>query len=109
MKRISLPLLLFSICFISINNFCKAQNTFSDRHINFDTDWKFHFGDASDPSKDFNYTVATIFSKTGNAHGTAIDDKFNDTSWRKFKSSTRLGSGTPFCKLSEFGRIVSWV
>ncbi len=81
MKRISLPLLLFSICFISINNFCKAQNTFSDRHINFDTDWKFHFGDASDPSKDFNYTVATIFSKTGNAHGTAIDDKFNDTSW----------------------------
>jgi len=80
MKRISVLFLFISLfCFIG---FCNAQNTFSNRHRNFDDNWKFHLGDASNPLKDFNYSIANIFSKTGNAYGSAIDDKFNDTSWR---------------------------
>lgn len=50
--------------------------------INFDTDWKFHLGHAADAKKDFNYSIATIFSKTGKAEKTAIDPKFDDTYWR---------------------------
>lgn len=81
MKRISIPL-LFSILLFCFTKFCNAQNTFPNRHINFDDDWKFHFGDASDPLKDFNYSISNIFSKTGNTYRSAIDNKFNDTSWR---------------------------
>ena len=53
------------------------------RKINFDNDWKFAFGSANNPAKDFNYSAATIFSKSGNAPGTAIDPHFHDSSWRK--------------------------
>ncbi len=82
MKKISLQLFLFSILLISSNNFCRAQNILAGRHINFDEDWKFHFGNASDPLKDFNYSIANIFSKTGKGEGTAIANKFSDTAWR---------------------------
>jgi beta-galactosidase len=51
-----------------------AQNKMS-----FDDGWKFHFGHAADPSKDFKYGVATIFSKTGGAFETAIDPNFEDS------------------------------
>jgi beta-galactosidase len=81
MKNILLLFLFFYFLFNSSHN-CIAQNIITNRHINFDEDWKFHFGNAGDPSKDFNYSVANIFSKTGKAEGSAIDNKFNDTSWR---------------------------
>jgi beta-galactosidase len=51
-------------------------------HLNFDKDWKFHLGDASDPAKDFNFRAVPIFVKTGGAKGTAIAPDFNDSSWR---------------------------
>lgn len=75
---------LFLIFFLQVfvQGFSNGQSTESERHLNFDNDWKFHFGNASDPLKDFNYSIATIFSKTGKAEGTAIDNKFNDSSWR---------------------------
>jgi beta-galactosidase len=49
---------------------------------NFDNDWKFHFGHAANPEKDFNYSIATIFSKSGGAYRTAIDPRFKDSAWR---------------------------
>lgn len=52
------------------------------KKINIDENWKFHFGNAADPAKDFNYSIATIFSKSGGAAGTAIDARFNDSSWK---------------------------
>ncbi len=65
---------------LSLSTICsKAQLR---KKVNFDSDWKFYFGNANDPSKDFNYSLATIFSKTGAAPLTAIDSKFNDSSWR---------------------------
>ncbi len=40
-------------------------------------------GNANDATKDFNYSLTTIFSKSGNAPGTPIDSKFHDSAWRK--------------------------
>ncbi|HEX3767116.1 MAG TPA: hypothetical protein VHT72_02015, partial [Puia sp.] len=34
------------------------------QHISLDADWKFHFGHAADPAKDFDYSTTAIFSKT---------------------------------------------
>jgi beta-galactosidase len=51
------------------------------KKINFDTDWKFAFGHAADASKDFNYSIANIFSKSGKAEKTAIDPRFDDKDW----------------------------
>ncbi|MBV9960939.1 MAG: glycosyl hydrolase 53 family protein [Parafilimonas sp.] len=71
----------FLLMLIASATFSSAQS-FS-RKINFDNNWKFAFGSANNPAKDFNYSVTTIFSKSGNAPGTAIDPKFYDSSWRK--------------------------
>jgi beta-galactosidase len=59
-----------------------AQNSFQREKINFDRDWKFHPGHATDPAKDFNFKVANLFSKTGKAEGTAVDPRFDDKDWR---------------------------
>lgn len=52
------------------------------KRINIDDNWRFHFGNAADPAKDFNYSIATIFSKSGGAARTAVDPRFVDTTWR---------------------------
>ncbi|MEO8859790.1 MAG: beta-galactosidase GalA [Ginsengibacter sp.] len=79
MKNIILLFLLFSLRapIVSV-----AQNNTTDRHLKFDENWRFHLGNAADPSKDFNYSVANIFSKTGKGDGTPVDTKFKDSSWR---------------------------
>ncbi|HEY4285916.1 MAG TPA: beta-galactosidase GalA [Puia sp.] len=52
------------------------------QHISLDEGWKFHFGDAADPAKDFNFRTASIFVKSGKAEGTAIAPNYDDRSWR---------------------------
>ena len=64
-----------SICF------CFGQIS-PRKKINIDDNWKFHFGNTANPEKDFNYSIATIFAKSGAASGTAIDSRFNDSTWR---------------------------
>ena len=68
-------LLLLSTIFLPL--FALAQ-----RHQSFDANWKFHLGDAADPSKDFNYRTASVFIKSGRAGGTAIAPDFDDRDWR---------------------------
>ena len=51
-------------------------------HQNIDENWKFHLGNASDPLKDFNYGIANIYKKSGEAGNTPINPKFNDSAWR---------------------------
>jgi beta-galactosidase len=63
-------------------SFSVAQISTVRKHINFDSDWKFHFGNAADPAKDFNYGVTAILSKSGKTDKTALDMKFNDADWR---------------------------
>ncbi len=68
--------LLAAAMLICICSFAQRQQ------VNIDNNWKFSFGHAANPEKDFNYGIKTIFSKSGGAAGTAIDAKFNDSSWR---------------------------
>lgn len=72
-KRFSIAL-----CFIV----CLVQALAQRRHISLDNNWKFAFGNAANPEKDFNYGLRTVFSKSGGAAGTAIDPSFKDSSWR---------------------------
>ena len=53
------------------------------RRVSLDENWHFHFGHSNDPTKDFNYSISNIFSKTGAAVNTAIDPRFDDSKWRK--------------------------
>jgi beta-galactosidase len=84
MKKIIVSL---TVCFILTGCFdmsSLAQSSNQRKKINFDRDWKFHLGHATDPAKDFNFKIANLFSKTGKAEGTAIDPKFDDKDWRTF-------------------------
>src|SRR5690242_14310147 len=77
MQRRLLILLFMLPCFFSF-----SQESSVRKRTNMDNDWKFHFGHAADPSKDFNYTTTVIYSKSGGAQRTAIDPRFRDSAWR---------------------------
>jgi len=66
------------------------------RRLLFNGDWKFQLGHAADVSKDFNYGLANIFSKSGKAEKTAIAVKFNDSLWRKVQLPHDWAVGLPF-------------
>src|SRR5258708_26905904 len=100
MKKIRELLIILSLLISS--NACSAQDEQAQRHINFDDDWKFHFGNASDPLKDFNYSIVNIFSKTGKAEGTAIDLKFMDTGWHMVNLPHDWAAELPFVNSPNF-------
>lgn len=67
------------ICIISFNFFSSiliAKPNVRNR-INFDDDWKFHFGNVLSPIKDFNYSIANIFSKAGKREDGHLQWKVN--------------------------------
>lgn len=68
----------------------------AQKKINFDEGWKFHFGHAANPDKDFNYSTATIYSKSGGAAKTAIDAKFVDTTWTNINLPHDWAVALPF-------------
>ena len=72
------------------------------QHINFDDGWKFAFGHAGDPAKDFNYSISNIFSKTKMAKETAIDPKFNDSNWRSLNLPHDWAVELPFDSTDNF-------
>src|SRR5258706_8172052 len=102
MKRI----ILLSHCIFFFCCGLSAQNLSSRKKINFDEDWKFHFGHAADPVKDFNYSLITIFSKTGAARGTAIDSRFNDSAWRNLDLPHDWAVELPFVNVNNFDVMV---
>jgi len=71
--RLQLPILLLTLRSSS------AQNSTLQ---NFDRDWKFSFGHAQNPEKNFNYDLETILAKSGRAANTAIEPRFKDSLWR---------------------------
>jgi beta-galactosidase len=73
-----------------------AQQHGLQGRISFDEDWRFSFGHAADPSKDFNYKVANLFAKSGKAENTAIDPKFDDAGWRKLNVPHDWAPELPF-------------
>jgi beta-galactosidase len=70
--------LITFICFFTAIVAQKSPRT----HEKFDQNWKYAFGHASQPEKDFNYGIETVYSKSGGAQNTAIDPRFNDSLWR---------------------------
>lgn len=48
-----------------------------------DKGWKFQFGHAGNPEKDFGFGLVSIFSKTGKSDGTAMHPGFDDKAWRR--------------------------
>jgi beta-galactosidase len=92
----------FSYIFLVSLSFLVLPASAQRRKINFDDDWKFAFGNANDPAKDFNYSLATIFAKTGAAQNTAIDPKFNDSNWRKLSLPHDWAVELPFDNSKSF-------
>jgi beta-galactosidase len=74
----------------------------SRMHISFDEDWKFHFGHAADPAKDFDYSTTTVFSKTGKTGESAMGIKFNDSSWRTLQLPHDWAVELPFENSASF-------
>jgi len=72
------------------------------QQLNFDNDWKFHFGHAANAEKDFNYSIANIFSKSGAAVKTAIDPKFDDNKWRVLNLPHDWAVELPFVNVDNF-------
>ena len=72
---------LFAAFILLSSFFCQGQTSVRQK-ISLDDNWKFKFGHAANPEKDFNYSIATIFSKSGGAFGTAIEPRFKDSAWR---------------------------
>lgn len=94
--------LLNGIILPAIIIFSLQQARGQRQRINFDNDWRFHLGHAADALKDFNYSIATIFSKSGKAEGTAIDPKFNDNNWRQLNLPHDWAVELPFDSSSNF-------
>lgn len=72
------------------------------KRINFDDNWKFHFGHAADAARDFNYGIAPIFAKSGKAEGTAIHPRFNDSTWRTLQLPHDWAVELPFVPSDNF-------
>lgn len=98
MKRIK-TIYFFTAMLVFFMNNMNAQQR---KRTNFDDNWKFAFGNANDPARDFNYSLATIFAKTGAAQTTAIDTKFNDSSWRKLSLPHDWAVELPFVYSKSF-------
>ncbi|MEO7982578.1 MAG: beta-galactosidase GalA [Bacteroidota bacterium] len=99
--------MLLNRCFLCLALTCLsispfAQTNSSRQKINFDDNWKFHFGHAANPEKDFNYSIATIFSKSGGAARTAIDPRFKDSSWRTLNLPHDWAVELPFAYVDNF-------
>ena len=74
----------------------------SQTKINFDEGWKFHFGHAGDPSKDFNYGIPAIFSKSGKTDQTALGINFDDKAWRTLDLPHDWAVELPFVNTPNF-------
>ena len=69
---------------------------------NIDKGWKFALGHAANAEKDFNYSISTIFSKSGAAPGTAINPGFNDSTWRNIDLPHDWAVELPFVNVDNF-------
>ncbi|MEK8180524.1 beta-galactosidase GalA [Flavobacterium buctense] len=49
--------------------------------ISLDEDWKFHFGHAANPEKDFDYSKTALLHKSNVFATTVVNPKFVDTAW----------------------------
>jgi beta-galactosidase len=100
------PIIFSFLALIIFPLVCFSQSGLTRKKISFDEDWKFHFGHSADPVKDFNYSLVTIFSKTGAAQKTAIDPRFNDSEWRNLNLPHDWAVELPFSNVNNFDVMV---
>ncbi|HLI92303.1 MAG TPA: beta-galactosidase GalA, partial [Puia sp.] len=79
----------------------KGQLPVGRIRMNFDEGWKFHLGDATDPHRDFNYSIANILAKTGDAGNTCIRMDFDDRSWSAVRLPHDWAVSLPFAHVSN--------
>ncbi|MGZ5287513.1 MAG: hypothetical protein ACXWB9_10030, partial [Flavisolibacter sp.] len=72
------------------------------QRISLDEDWRFHFGHAGDPAKDFNYGITAIFAKSGKTDQTAMAINFSDSAWRKLNIPHDWAVELPFFNTPNF-------
>ena len=102
-KKIMKKSILSIAAFLLVIGLLQAQkNNIVRQHINIDEDWKFHFGHAANAEKDFNYSIATIFSKSGAAPKTCIASDFNDSNWVNVNLPHDWAVALPFVNVDNF-------
>lgn len=69
--------------------------------INLDEDWKFHFGHASNPEKDFEYSKTALLHKSNVFATTVVNPKFVDTTWEKINIPHDWVVELPFAKSEQ--------
>ncbi len=77
----------------------QAQSSPRERLL-LDFDWRFHFGHASDPAKDFNFGGESAFAKTGELFLPARHD-FDDGAWERINVPHDFAVGLPFVNAPE--------
>lgn len=68
--------------------------------LNLDEDWRFHFGHAANPEKDFDYGNKLQFHKSNVYDMTIVNPKYIDTTWRKVNVPHDWVVELPFVKSS---------
>ena len=88
--------IFFALAIFNISA-AQAQTTTS-----FNDGWKFHFGNAADASKDFNYSISAIFHKAKVESKTPIHNNFNDSAWEAVTLPHDWAVALPFVKSDNF-------
>ena len=70
--------------------------------ISLDEGWKFHFGNAANPEKDFDYSTISLFHKSNVFTTTVINPKFVDTSWTTVNVPHDWAVALPFQNTTSF-------
>lgn len=91
----SLPIKLVSlIAFLLVN----TSSLIGQEKISLDDDWRFHFGNSSNPEKDFGYGNTLILHKSNVYETTIVNPKFIDSNWRKLNIPHDWVVELPFVK-----------
>lgn len=69
--------------------------------ISLDEDWKFHFGHAANPDKDFDYSKTALLHKSNVFATTVVNPKFVDTTWKKINIPHDWVVELPFVKSEQ--------
>lgn len=86
-------LALIILCLFFNLNTINAQEK-----ISMDEDWKFHFGNSSNPDKDFGFGSTLIMHKSNVFESTIVSPKFIDTTWSKINIPHDWVVELPFVK-----------
>ena len=72
-----------NILFLSFFIILYSLTSIAQEKISLDEEWKFHFGNSSNPEKDFNYGSTMLYHKSNVFETTVINPKYIDTTWNK--------------------------